>query len=228
MGLNLSKGNMYEFVTHTWNPIKGRCPFDCSYCYMKRWGQQKPPRLDTKDLHTDLGSGNFIFVGSSIVMFSPDFPYDWLMRVIGKCYHYDNKYLFQSKNPSYFDIIPILDIQEYFLCITLETNRFYPAIMNHAPEPVVRALDFRNIPIENKLITVEPIMDFDEDSMYRLILDNRPLQVNIGADSGNHNLPEPSFTKIEYLIKKLEDHGIIVHIKKNLKRLYEQKGITER
>ena len=20
-----SKGNMYEFVTHTWNPIKGKC-----------------------------------------------------------------------------------------------------------------------------------------------------------------------------------------------------------
>lgn len=26
MGLNKAKGNMYEFITHTWNPIKGKCP----------------------------------------------------------------------------------------------------------------------------------------------------------------------------------------------------------
>lgn len=28
MGLNISKGNMYEFVTHTWNIIKGKCYHD--------------------------------------------------------------------------------------------------------------------------------------------------------------------------------------------------------
>jgi len=31
MGLNESKGNMYEFVTHTWNAIKGECKHDCTY-----------------------------------------------------------------------------------------------------------------------------------------------------------------------------------------------------
>ena len=37
-------GNMYQFVTHTWNTIKGECPHGCPYCYMKRWGKQKPVR----------------------------------------------------------------------------------------------------------------------------------------------------------------------------------------
>ena len=32
MGLNKSKGNMYEFTTHTYNTIKGKCPHDCGYC----------------------------------------------------------------------------------------------------------------------------------------------------------------------------------------------------
>ena len=36
MGLNLSKGDMYKFVNYTWNPIKGKCLHDCSYCYMKQ------------------------------------------------------------------------------------------------------------------------------------------------------------------------------------------------
>ena len=39
MGLNLSNGNMYKFVNYTWNPIKGKCLHDCSYCYMKTMPQ---------------------------------------------------------------------------------------------------------------------------------------------------------------------------------------------
>jgi molybdenum cofactor biosynthesis enzyme MoaA len=33
MGLNKSTGNMHEFITHTWNTIKGECPHGCSYCH---------------------------------------------------------------------------------------------------------------------------------------------------------------------------------------------------
>ena len=29
MNLKESKGNMYEFITHTWNPMGGRCPASC-------------------------------------------------------------------------------------------------------------------------------------------------------------------------------------------------------
>lgn len=35
MALTKSRGNMYPFVTHTWNAIKGMCFHDCPYCYMK-------------------------------------------------------------------------------------------------------------------------------------------------------------------------------------------------
>lgn len=61
--LRPTKGNMYDFITHTWNPIKGECPHGCTYCYMKRWGAQKPLHLDEKEMRTGLGSGNYIFVG---------------------------------------------------------------------------------------------------------------------------------------------------------------------
>ena len=33
--LNESKGNMYGFITNTWNSIKGKCYHDCSYCHPK-------------------------------------------------------------------------------------------------------------------------------------------------------------------------------------------------
>ena len=90
---------MYEFVTHTWNTIKGACPHDCSYCYMKRWGKQNPDRFDEKELKTDLGNGNFIFVGSSCDMFADDIPETWILRTLEHCFKYNNRYLFQTKNP---------------------------------------------------------------------------------------------------------------------------------
>ncbi len=66
-----NKGNMYDFVTHRWNPIKGKCPHECAYCYMKRF-PLGPLHLDEKELRTDLGSGNFIFVGSGTDMWAEE------------------------------------------------------------------------------------------------------------------------------------------------------------
>ena len=77
--LNKSAGNMYDWVTHTWNTIKGKCYHSCSYCSIKSIAKrfnsvQKDARFDSKELKTNLGSGNFIFVGSSNDMFSKDIP----------------------------------------------------------------------------------------------------------------------------------------------------------
>ena len=73
MALNKQKGNMYAFVTHTWNAVKGKCPHDCEYCYMKEFPQGEL-KFDEKELKTDLGEGNFIFVGSSCDMFADAVP----------------------------------------------------------------------------------------------------------------------------------------------------------
>lgn len=218
MGLNVSKGNMYDFVTHTWNTVKGKCPHDCSYCYMKRWGNQKDVRFDESELKTDLGQDNFIFVGSSCDLFAADLPYEWIIKTMEHCSKFDNTYLFQSKNPKYFDATAIHGVEKFVLCTTLETNRTYPKIMNDCPDPVDRAIELGRIPIEGKYITIEPIMDFDTLAFLSMIRFCNPQQVNIGADSGNNNLPEPPSGKIKELISEIEEFTI-VNQKKNLKRL---------
>jgi len=219
MGLTESKGNMYEWVSHTYNTIKGACPHDCSYCYMKRWGKLNPVRFDEKELQTDLGEENFIFVGSSCDMFAKDIPYEWIIKTMEYLKKFDNAYLFQSKNPKYFDAIPIHGPDKYVLCTTIETNRVYPEVMRDCPEPVERAWEFAKIPIDEKYITIEPIMDFDLYSLASMIRWCYPTQVNIGADSGKNNLPEPSSEKIGALIKIIEEFTVVKQ-KKNLKRLY--------
>jgi len=70
MALNPSNGNMYDFVTHTFNTVKGTCEHDCSYCYMKNWHERGAIKLDNEEFKTDLGTGNFIFVGSGTDLFA--------------------------------------------------------------------------------------------------------------------------------------------------------------
>lgn len=219
MGLNKSTGNMYDFVTHTFNMIKGACPHDCSYCYMKRWGGLKPVRFDKKELKTDLGTGNYIFVGSSCDMFAEEIPNDWILNTLTKCNWYDNKYLFQTKNPGrVFNYINDIN-REFVVCTTIETNRTYPEMGNTvSPEDRGISMEYLRMQGIKTMLTIEPIMDFDLDIFVELIKLAAPISVNIGADSGHNNLPEPSWEKVQALIKELQRFTKITK-KRNLDRL---------
>jgi hypothetical protein len=90
--------------------------------------------------------------------------------------------------------------------------------MGNCPRPVERAGAMEKIGIFDKFVTIEPIMDFDLSDMVKLIKVCNPAQVNIGADSGNNNLPEPSKEKLLELIEKLQKFTVIDQ-KRNLTRL---------
>ena len=226
MGLNKSKGNMYEFVTHTWNTVKGECPHDCGYCYMKGIAKrfckkQSPTHFDESELKTNLGNGNFIFVGSSNDLFAKDIPVEWIQKTLKHCEKFDSKYLFQTKNPTrilnYIDTCVISD--KSTVCTTIETNRFYSNIMRNCPLVDNRA-DAMNIISEvvKTFVTIEPIMDFDLPEFVELIKRASPIQVNIGADSGHNHLPEPSKEKVLELIAALEEFTTVKQ-KTNLSRI---------
>jgi DNA repair photolyase len=218
MPLKKSTGNMYSFVTHTWNPVRGKCPYNCSYCYVGRWGEQQPIHLDEKELKTDLGSGNFIFVCSGCDLFHPDIPLEWILRVIQKTGEYPlNTYLWHTKNPERASIYESRMPASSILCTTIETNRNLYPLMGQAPTPSIRAF-YAGQWKGQKMITVEPIMDFDNREFVEMIKMVSPFQVNIGADSGSNGLPEPSKEKIIEFVSELETFTKAVK-KKNLERL---------
>lgn len=214
---------MYEFVTHTFNIIKGKCPHDCSYCYMHRWGKQSELHFDEKELKTNLGKDNFIFVGSSCDMFAQDIPQLWIDETLQHCRKFDdNQYLFQTKNPN-----RLLQMTERFyfptasvVCTTIETNRFIPEIMNQSPNPEHRADAMNKLYYSDftTYVTIEPIMDFDLKEMLELVTSCHPTQVNIGADSGNNHLPEPDKYKLLEFMDELKKYITVVK-KTNLNRL---------
>lgn len=217
--LKKQSGNMYEFVSHTWSPIKGKCSHDCSYCYMKKWGERPPLHIDEKDLETNLGEGNFIFVGHTIDLFAEDVPDIWIRQVLNRTRRYNNKYLFQSKNPArfleyHFDEYP----EDVLLGTTIETNR--DIVTSKAPSVPKRAHALNELSGfgYSTMVTIEPIFDFDLEDLVDLIVLANPEWVNIGADSKGHGLPEPSEEKVADLIKALKKYTS-VKLKGNLKRI---------
>jgi hypothetical protein len=186
---------------------------------MHRWGKQSPIHFDEKELRTNLGKGNTIFVGSSCDMFAESIPEKWILDTLGKCANYpDNKYFFQSKNPK--RMIRMLKNApfDYCVCTTIETNRNYHEIMNNSPSISERMLAFSANDNIEKYVTIEPIMDFDLQEMVEIIKRCNPIQVNIGADSGHNNLPEPFKEKTLALIEELGKFTFIAN-KKNLNRI---------
>jgi DNA repair photolyase len=219
--LNKQSGNMYGFITHTWNTVKGKCSHDCIYCYMKRFPQNQV-RFDEKELKTNLGEGNFIFVGSGNDVFANNHPDLWIAKTITRCLKYPkNNYLFQTKNTErMFNLYnKILFPVNSIFCTTIESNRIYN--ISNAPKINERLLylyEFKEKG-EKVMITIEPIFDFDVKEFVSIVKSCSPIQVNIGADSKKHNLPEPDEEKIKELIIGLQESGIKVFIKENLKRL---------
>ncbi len=223
MVLNKQKGNMYGFVTHTWNAIKGKCSHDCCYCYMKRF-PQKFLRLDEKELKTDLGRNNYIFVGSSTDMFADDVKLQWILKVIKHCKAYpENTYLFQTKNPKRFQALrnELIGLN-CVLATTLETNREVGLKYSKAPPMIERITTMMKIKGFRKMITIEPIFDFDLEEFIEQLRTIEPEFVNIGADSNRRKdyiFVEPSKEKLKEFIESVKCFTK-VNLKDNLKRIY--------
>jgi len=195
--LNKQKGNMYGFVTHTWNPIKGKCSHDCKYCYMKVFPQGKL-RLDEKCLKDNLGSDNYIFVGSSTDMFAKEVPNEWLLSVFGYIRKYPkNTYLFQSKNPKRFSDFDT-EQKNIIWGTTIETNM--DNLISKAPPPRERAKAMSMLEGIKAMVSIEPIQNFNLKELVFLIKAIEPKFVSIGADSKKSNLVEPSESNIINLI----------------------------
>jgi hypothetical protein len=183
----------------------------------KRFGKQ-PDSVHIVDSEgsADLGAGNTIFVCSSCDMFADAVDNRDISCVIKKCDFWPGKntYLFHTKNPANTLLLPVRD--NFILCVTIESNRWHDA-MGKAPSIKSRFLGLHGYN-GRKMITIEPVMDFDTWEFVELIKSCKPEQVNLGADSGHNNLPEPSAGKVEHLLELLAPHAKI-HLKKNLRRI---------
>lgn len=237
MALNKTHGNMYPWVTHTWNPLGGECSHDCDYCYMKTM-KCKPvvknkysgdPYL-VKNWKAPLSEGKTIFVQNCSDLFSEDVPDGLIEEVLSHCRRYSlNTYLFQTKNPKRFLKYRKLLPYSTILGTTIETNRQKELDIHtpNAPSIQERFEAMEKIRVTETMISIEPVMDFDLEDFSMLLSIIRPNFVSIGADSKGNRLNEPPLWKIEELTKRLEGVGIEVKQKNNLTRLSGERELND-
>jgi len=222
---NKAKGNMYTFIDFTFNPIRGRCPHNCSYCYCRRFwnmeGFDKTLRIIEDSFTTKFSEGERIFVGSSIDIFAEEIPAEWIRRVLDFCSKAPKTaFLFQTKNPGRFKHFKIE--KNFMIAATIETNIYSRKIMGEAPAPALRAVAMEDLEAKTKMISIEPIMKFDEDIMMAWIMEIMPIIVSVGADSKGHGLPEPTPDELRAFLTRLEKTGIEIVRKDNLTRILKK------
>ena len=215
--------NMYADAK-TWNPFKG-CGFDCTYCepsFQKQSKRQKNLCQDcykyAPHCHVDrldkIPSAKIIFVcGNADVSFCPP---DFMQRIVDRiCEHNVRSpqkiYYLQSKRPAYFE--PFLGSLpgNVILLTTLETNRDqgYREI-SKAPLPSERYQQFKALKYPRKVVTIEPMLDFDLKVFAKWMLDLHPEYVWLGFNSKPESvkLPEPSEKKVQKFMEKLAAGGL--------------------
>ena len=216
---------MYKGVK-TWNPSMG-CPFDCSYCKPSFQQQAKRQKQNCTDCYNyvphehperlnRIPSAETIFVcGNSDISLTNK---SYTMKIIESiCAHNERRpdkiYYFQSKQPGYFESFIDQFPDNVILLTTLETNRDegYRKV-SKAPLPSERYQQFLNLDYPRKVVTIEPVMDFDPDIFAGWIIDLNPEYVWLGFNSRPKQiaLPEPDKEKMRWFINYLQKNDITI------------------
>lgn len=215
----MDQGNMYLHSKLQWNVGVG-CDHQCKYCedsFQRQMKRQKhnctkcytftphfhPERLNIKLPETK--GPQFIWPFSSAdIAFMKE---EWVRQVLQKIReHRDKTFFFQTKDPQ--------SLKKYsfpanvILGITLETNdneMYKQKKISKAPSPTKRAKIFADIDHRRKVITIEPIMEFDTVKMLELCSQIDPVRIYMGYDTKNSKVPEPTYHEFQTLIKALEE-----------------------
>lgn len=184
---------------------------------MKRFPQGEL-RLDEKCFKDNLGKDNIIFVGSSTDMFADNVPSQWIRRVMNYCGKYnDNTYLFQTKNPYRFKGFLHYLPKNSILGTTIETTKNM-SFGAYSTMPAGRLIFLEKTGHDRKMVSIEPIVQFDKKKFVKWIKEIKPEFVSIGADTKGHNLPEPNWEQVQELIQELKKFTRVI-VKPNLERL---------
>jgi protein gp37 len=202
---------MFDNITKTWNPVVG-CLHNCTYCWARRLAETKlkdveryrdgfVPKLVEKELSKRFHEQN-VFVSDMGDLFGNWVPPEWITKVIDAIKKSPtSNFLFLTKNPGKYLRYAELYPENLVLGATIETNRDY--YVSQAPTTVERYKAMAELPYRNKLISIEPIMDFDLETFVQWIREIKPVLVHVGYDNYNKHLPEPSLSKTMQLIDEL-------------------------
>jgi DNA repair photolyase len=239
--LNQKKhGKMFNIVTATWNPISG-CLYNCNYCWAKdlavtklktakRYEKGFKPSLNDSEFKSRFVKGDLIFVSDMGDMFADFIPAEWIKQVLSHISKYpEANFLFMTKNPKrYLELLPFIS-ENAILGATIETTKdeLIPKVSS-APLPSQRYEAMKALNWKRKIISIEPIMDFDLFTFQKWIEEINPFIVYVGYDNYSHKLNEPSLKKTTELMDELSKTSLVIKKTLRLSWLEDNKLINGR
>ena len=144
----------------------------------------------------------YVFACDMGDLFGEWVPIEWILKVLNAVRNSPSSYfLFLTKNPKrYFEFLEVFP-KNLVLGATIETNREYK--VSSAPSVTERYEWMVRIPYHNKMVSIEPIMDFDPDIFVGWLKEISPVVVHVGYANYNQNIPEPFLEKTTDLISEL-------------------------
>jgi protein gp37 len=183
------KERMFGFVGETWNPVKG-CTHGCQYCWAKRmakwvYGDAFTPKIFENRLRYSK-KNKWVFVCDMGDLFCKAIPSEWIEEVIKVVAGADpsNTFLFLTKNPRrFFEFLGSFSPNCILGC-TIETNRDeIVGKISKAPRVSERYKAMVELDWPRKMLSIEPIMDFDLEVFLDWISHISPEICAIGYDN---------------------------------------------
>lgn len=209
----------------TWNPFKG-CGFDCTYCVptFKAQAKRQIKRCRTcadyiphnhPDRLSKIPDSKIVFIcgNGDISYCDPAFVRQIIEAITSRKRKEKQDFYLQSKKPEflkpYLKSLP----DNVIVVTTLETNRDEGyALVSKAPPPTERFKHFIALDHPRKVLTIEPVMDFDVDVFTNWVLRIKPEYIWLGYNSHEKSvkLPDPSPEKLQDFVARLIKAGIEV------------------
>lgn len=196
---------MFSFITSTDNPLGGKCPGGCVYCWAqgerglaKKYKMEKyegPPRLYPKVLKKRFGAGDFVFDVDMRDKYSPDVSRELILEVLRwQGESPEAWFLDLTKWPErYLEFVGEIPVN-VVLGATVESNWVHPGVSCAPSCPsrlVAMAVVSRAFPEHRLFVSVEPILKFEHGAFVEALKWLRPWKVAVGYDNYGYRLDEP-------------------------------------
>lgn len=213
---------------HTVSPITG-CINGCVYCYLRNYTSNMALCWHAERLDSWGVKPKKVFVGSAGDMWLSQVPARWIEATLTHCKKYrEYLFLFMTKHPPRYAYyakrrrFP----RQTILGMSLETNRSIRNISDamdtsQRVDVMVELNPYLYEGVET-LVNLEPLLGFDLGALVEMVNRMDPRWISVGAESLNHNLPEPSSIEVLRLLSDLRTIGDL-RVKPNLYRLVKRR-----